>query len=91
MNVLATGSAAPWRVYNIGNNWHVDLMDYIAALEQPLSRTAEEEFLPLQPGDVPETYANVDDLVSEFDYKPSTTVQEGIKRFVAWYREYFKA
>lgn len=84
-------SLAPWRVYNIGNNSPVELMDYIAALEKALGKTAEKELLPLQAGDVPDTYADVDDLVEQFHYKPGTTVEEGISRFVAWYRDYFKA
>lgn len=84
-------SLDPWRIYNIGNNQPVDLMDYIAALEKALRKTAEKEFLPLQAGDVPDTYANVDDLVEQFHYKPTTTVEEGINRFVAWYRDYFSA
>jgi UDP-glucuronate 4-epimerase len=84
-------SRDPWRVYNIGNNQPVELMDYIAALEKALGNTAVKEFLPLQAGDVPDTYANVDDLVDQFHYKPATTVEEGISRFVAWYRDYFKA
>jgi UDP-glucuronate 4-epimerase len=83
-------SAAPWRVYNIGNNAPVALMDYIAALEKALGRKARIEMLPLQAGDVPETYADVDDLVNEFGYKPQTTVTQGIGRFVDWYRGYFK-
>ncbi len=83
-------SNAPWRVYNIGNNKPIELMDYIAALEKALGKKAEKEFLPLQAGDVPETYANVDDLVEQFDYKPTTSVEEGINRFVSWYRDYFK-
>jgi len=84
-------SAAPWRVYNIGNNRPVELMDYIAALEQALGCKAEMQMLPLQPGDVPDTYADVTDLAQEFGYQPSTPVPEGIARFVAWYRGYFKA
>jgi len=84
-------SNAPWRVYNIGNNKPIELMDYIAALEKALGKKAEKEFLPLQAGDVPETYANVDDLVEQFDYKPSTSVEDGINHFVCWYRDYFKA
>ncbi len=83
-------SKAPWRVYNIGNNNPVELLDYIKALEAILGKKATLELLPLQPGDVPDTFANVDDLVSDFDFKPSTTIDEGIKRFVAWYRDYFK-
>ena len=83
-------SDAPWRVYNIGNNQPVELMEYIGALEKALGRTAKKELLPLQPGDVPETYADVEDLVQQFDYKPNTTVVDGVERFVAWYRDYFK-
>lgn len=83
-------SKAPWRVYNIGNNAPVELMDYISALEQALGKKAEMELLPLQAGDVPDTSANVDDLVEQFHYKPATPVDEGISRFVAWYRDYFK-
>ncbi|WP_076790992.1 NAD-dependent epimerase [Chlorobium sp. KB01] len=83
-------SRAPWRVYNIGNSSPVDLMDYIKAIEDQLGRTAEKEYLPLQPGDVPDTYADVDQLMQDVNYKPETTVQQGIKRFVAWYKEYYK-
>jgi len=83
-------SNAPWRVYNIGNNKPIELMDYIATLETALSKKAEKEFLPLQAGDVPGTYADVDDLVEQFDYKPSTSVEDGINHFVCWYRDYFK-
>ena len=82
-------SKAPWRVYNIGNNAPVQLMRYIAAIEEAIGQTAIKELLPLQAGDVPDTYADVEDLVREFDYKPSTPVEEGIKRFVDWYRGYF--
>jgi UDP-glucuronate 4-epimerase len=83
-------SKDPWRVYNIGNNNPVDLMDYIEALEKSLGKTAEKEFLPLQPGDVQDTYADIKDLVEQFDYKPSTTIEEGITNFISWYREYHK-
>jgi UDP-glucuronate 4-epimerase len=83
-------SQAPWRVYNIGNNNPVEVMDYIGAIESALGRKAEMEMLPLQPGDVPDTYANVDDLVEKFDYKPATPFELGVANFVAWYREYFK-
>jgi len=82
-------SKAPWRVYNIGNNAPVQLMRYIAAIEEAIGKTAIKELLPLQAGDVPDTYADVEDLVREFDYKPSTPVEEGIKRFVDWYQGYF--
>ena len=83
-------SKAPWRVYNIGNNNPVELMDYIAALEKALGRKADMDMLPLQPGDVPDTYADVTDLVKEFGYKPATPVEQGVANFVAWYRNYFK-
>ena len=81
-------SFAPWRVYNIGNNSPVELMDYIKAIESALGVDAIKELLPLQPGDVPDTYADVDDLVKEFDYKPSMSVTQGVKNFVDWYKEY---
>ena len=81
-------SNAPWRIYNIGSNSPVDLLDYIAALEEALGTKAQIELLPLQAGDVLDTYADVDDLVARFDYKPSTSIEDGIERFVAWYREY---
>ena len=84
-------SMAPWRVYNIGNNRPVELMDYIAALEKALGRKADMEMLPLQPGDVPDTYADVTDLVEQFHYKPATPVEQGVANFVAWYRDHFKA
>lgn len=81
-------SQAPWRVYNIGNNSPVELMDYIEALEDALGIKAEKELLPLQPGDVPDTYANVDDLVREFSYKPEMPIRDGVQNFVEWYRSY---
>ena len=83
-------SSAPWRVYNIGNNKPVELMDYIHALENALDRKAKINLLPLQPGDVPDTYADVSNLVEQFDYKPSTNVEDGITQFIGWYRKYFK-
>jgi UDP-glucuronate 4-epimerase len=83
-------SGCPWRVYNIGNNKPVELMDYIAAVEKALGMKAEMELLPLQPGDVPDTYADVADLVEQFDYKPNTSVEQGVADFVGWYRDYFK-
>ena len=81
-------SLAPWRLYNIGNNSPVNLMDYIEAIESALEINAEKELLPLQPGDVPDTYADVEDLVREFDYKPSMSVKLGVKSFIDWYKEY---
>jgi UDP-glucuronate 4-epimerase len=83
-------SSAPWRVYNIGNNNPVNLMDYISALEEALGKEAKKEFLPIQPGDVPDTYADVSDLVKEFDYKPNTSVKEGIANFAQWFSDYYK-
>jgi len=83
-------SMAPWRVYNIGNNSPVELLDYIGALEKALDTKANMEMLPLQPGDVPDTYADVSDLVDHFQYKPETKVTDGIDKFVTWYRDYFK-
>ena len=81
-------STAPWRVYNIGNNRPVNLMDYIGALESALGKEANKEFLPIQPGDVPDTWANVDDLVEQFDYQPNTSVEQGVENFAAWFKEY---
>jgi len=81
-------SFAPWRVYNIGNNSPIELMDYIKGIENALGINASLELLPLQPGDVPDTYADVDDLVKDFGYKPSMSITEGVKNFVDWYKEY---
>ena len=81
-------SLSPWRIYNIGNNSPVELMDYIEAIESTLGMKADKELLPLQQGDVPDTYADVDDLVKEFDYKPATSIKLGVKNFVEWYKTY---
>lgn len=86
----AATSRAPYRLYNIGNNNTVELKHYIAVLEECLGKKAEQNLLPLQPGDVPDTYADVDDLVRDVGYKPATSVEEGVRRFVEWYREYYK-
>ncbi|ELI7921255.1 NAD-dependent epimerase [Yersinia enterocolitica] len=83
-------SKAPWRVYNIGNNKSEELMDYITALEKALGKKSKQELLPLQPGDVTDTYANIDDLVENFNYTPKVEIEEGIGYFVDWYRSYFK-
>jgi UDP-glucuronate 4-epimerase len=83
-------SFAPYRLYNIGNNRPVALMDFIAILEGHLGREAKKNFLPMQPGDVPATFADVDDLMADADFKPATPIEEGIGRFVAWYREYYR-
>jgi UDP-glucuronate 4-epimerase len=82
-------SKAPWRVYNIGNNSSVDLLNYIDAIEEALGIDAEKELLPLQPGDILDTYADVDDLVDNFGYKPSMDVKQGVVNFVNWYKEYY--
>jgi UDP-glucuronate 4-epimerase len=82
-------SYAPYRVYNIGNNQQVDLMHFIETLEKCLGKKAEKNFLPMQPGDVPATYADIDDLTRDTGFKPSTTIEEGLQHFVDWYREYY--
>jgi len=82
-------SSAPYRLYNIGNHSPVQLMDFIAAIEKALGRDAKKNFLPLQPGDVPATYADVTDLAADVGFEPNTPIEEGIRRFVAWYREYY--
>jgi UDP-glucuronate 4-epimerase len=83
-------SKVPWRIYNIGNNKPVQLMDYIEALEKTLEKKAKINFLPLQPGDVPDTYASVENLNKKFNYKPTTSVTQGVSAFVKWYKEYYK-
>jgi UDP-glucuronate 4-epimerase len=83
-------SNAPWRIYNIGNNNPVELKDFVAAIEQALGRKAKRELLPMQPGDVPATYADVDDLMREVGFRPSTPIGEGIAKFIAWYRAYHR-
>jgi len=83
-------SRAPYRLYNIGNNRPVELMHYIEVLEQCLGRKAEKNLLPMQAGDVPDTWADAEDLVREVGYRPSTPVEEGIAKFVAWYRDYYR-
>ena len=83
-------SIAPWCVYNIGNNKPVQLMDYVDALEKALGKKAKLNFLPLQPGDVPDTFANVDNLKGKFNYKPSTSVVDGVANFVKWYKDYYR-
>jgi UDP-glucuronate 4-epimerase len=82
-------SLFPYRLYNIGNNRPVELLHYIELIEKELGKTAEKNLLPLQPGDVPDTYADVDDLVQDVDYRPETPVEVGVARFVSWYREFY--
>jgi UDP-glucuronate 4-epimerase len=82
-------SSAPYRLYNIGNNQPVELMYFIECIEKALGKTARKNMLPLQPGDVPRTYADVDALVADIGFQPRTPIEEGIRRFVAWYREFY--
>ncbi len=82
-------SNSPWRVYNIGNNSPVELLDYIQAIEYKLNLKAKKELLPLQPGDVPDTYADVTDLINDFNFKPETSLEEGINNFIDWYKNYY--
>lgn len=81
-------SSAPWRIYNIGNNNPVELLHVVDLLEKSIGKKAVRELAPMQPGDVPATYADVDDLMHDVDFKPATPIAEGISRFIAWYREY---
>ncbi len=85
-----SASRAPYRLYNIGNNKPVNLMDFIKAIEEVLGLTAKMRFEPIQPGDVARTWADTDNLFSEFNFRPSTPVKEGVKRFISWYRSYYK-
>jgi UDP-glucuronate 4-epimerase len=86
----ASTSSAPYKVYNIGNNNPVKLMDFITAIENKLEKTIDKKMMPIQAGDVPATFADVNDMVEDLDYKPTTPIQEGIDKFVDWYRDFFK-
>ena len=83
-------SRAPYRIYNIGNQQPVELMDYIGAIEDCLGKKAEKNLLPLQQGDVPDTWADTDDLAADVGYQPSTSIEVGVKNFVEWYLEFYK-
>ena len=83
-------TGARYKVYNIGNNKPEKLMDYIETLEKHLGREAKKEFLPMQPGDVYQTYADVSDLMHDFDFKPSTSIDEELGKFVTWFKEYYR-
>ena len=83
-------STAPWRLYNIGNNKPVELLEVVRLLEETIGKKAKRELVPMQPGDVPATYANVDDLMRDVGFRPSTPITEGIARFVEWYRAYHR-
>jgi len=82
---------APYRLYNIGNNHPVELLHLIGVLEQAIGKTSIKRLLPMQPGDVPATYADVDDLVREVGFRPATSIEEGVRRFVTWYRNFYHA
>ena len=90
-NPDSASSQAPYRLYNIGNNQPVELATYIEVLESCLGVTARKNLLPLQPGDVPDTYADVQELIHDTGYKPDTSVREGVQKFVDWYRDYYQA
>ena len=83
-------SSAPYRIYNIGNNQPVELMDFIACIEQATGRSAQKNFLPLQAGDVPSTTADVDALAADVGFRPATPIEEGVRNFVAWYRDFYR-
>jgi len=83
-------SYAPYRIYNIGNNQPVELLRFIEVIEECLGLKAEKNLLPLQPGDVPATFANIDDLVNDVGFKPATTIEDGIANFISWYQNYYK-
>jgi UDP-glucuronate 4-epimerase len=83
-------SSAPYRLYNIGNHSPVQLMDYIACIEKAVGKTAKKNMLPMQPGDVPATFADIEDLKADIGFEPKTPIEEGVKRFVAWYRDYYR-
>ena len=83
-------SSAPWRVYNIGNNKPVELLEVVRLLEETLGKKAKRELMPMQPVDVPATYADVDDLMRDVDFRPATPIAEGIRRFTEWYRAYHR-
>lgn len=85
-----SSSRAPWRIYNIGNNEPVELLKFIEQLEISLGKTTSKKLLPLQPGDVEVTYANIDDLTREFDFKPRTKIADGVKMYVDWHIEYYE-
>ena len=82
-------SSAPYRIYNIGNNSPVQLLDFIETLEKAIGIEANKNFLPMQAGDVVSTYADVSDLIEDFDYKPNTKLDDGIKEFVKWYKDFY--
>jgi UDP-glucuronate 4-epimerase len=88
-NPDTASSSAPYKIYNIGNNNPVKLMDFITAIEKELGKEAEKIMMAIQPGDVPKTYADVNSLINDLGYKPETSIQYGIKQFISWYKEYY--
>jgi len=89
MDDISASNLAPYKIYNIGNSSPVQLMEYISAIEKTLGKEAKKEFLPMQPGDVPRTEADVTDLIKDIGYKPSTSIKIGIEKFIKWYKSYF--
>jgi UDP-glucuronate 4-epimerase len=89
-NLDPSTSTAPWRIYNIGNNRPVEVPRVVTLLEQELGRKAKVELVPMQPGDVPETRAEIDDLMRDVGFRPATAIEDGVRKFVAWYREYHR-
>lgn len=83
-------SFAPYRIFNIGNNQPVELLRFIEAIEEKIGKKAIKNLLPIQEGDVPETFADVEDLIREVDFKPSTPIEVGIGKFIDWYLDYYK-
>ena len=83
-------SHAPYKIYNIGNNRPVELMKFISVIEEKIGKQAKKEFLPMQAGDVPETYADVEDLINDIGFQPKTSIEDGIGKFIEWYREFYK-
>jgi len=90
VNPDPSSSKAPYKIYNIGNSNPVKLLDFIEAIEEALGKKAERNYMPIQPGDVPATWADVSDLFNDIGFQPATTVKEGVKRFIHWYMDYFK-
>lgn len=86
----AAKTIAPYKLYNIGNNSPVELLTFIEVIEKALGKTAKKNLLPMQPGDVPCTYADVDDLTRDVGFKPTTPIEQGLHRFIQWYRAYYK-
>ena len=90
INMDPSTSYAPYRIYNIGNNEPVELMTFIETIEKNLGKEAKKEMMPMQPGDVEETYANVDDLINDIRFKPNTSIEKGVEGFIKWYKKYYK-